>query len=164
MKATNETFLPIGILFSAARCLLALALPMAFNSCTTVDPEYPALLAMAEANPAHDAVVGMWHRKSNDYGYQWSMNVLFQRNGTGQVESHVNDASFLGSGEHTDLDTMGAFTWKYQGAGVWTLTSVSNSSKVEECRIAGGKLLRHIKHFGREGLVTGLFVYTPVHQ
>jgi len=161
MHSQSVANLPLRILAVATRSFLALTPLLALTSCTVVDKEYPTLLPMAETNPLEDAVVGMWHRKSSQGEFQWRMNILFQRDGTGLVESHFNDTTFLGSGEQTGFDKMAAFTWKYQGAGIWTLTSVTDPSRVDECRLAGGKLLRFIKYWSDEG-GSGSFVYTPI--
>lgn len=144
--------------------LSLLLLPLLLlSSCQIVDPDYHALIPTASTNPPKDAIVGMWHRKKDDQEWKWRMNMLFNRDGTGAVESFFNDSSFLGSGERTEYDNLGTFTWTYQGQGVWLLRSQQYPARLHECRISGNKLLRYSEAWADEG-GAALFVYERVSQ
>lgn len=138
--------------------LIAILSLLSLASCTTVDrdPEYQTLAASAESNPKPDAIVGMWHRKVDDWdGTRWRLSLLVRRDGRGSVDSFL-DGDW---GEGTEVDRMGDFLWTYRGQGVWELRSISRPGKVDECRVSGGRLLRHSKNFI---LGPGYLVYARV--
>jgi len=141
--------------------LIAVSLSVFLVSCVPQDRDYQALAAVAPTNPPEDAVVGMWHRRQDNGEASWRINMLFQRNGSGLVESYFNSSDILGMGEQTDYDKMGAFRWNYRGDGVWIITSVADPSRVDEIRVSGGKLLRLANRWAWES-VPATFVYSRV--
>lgn len=130
-------------------CRLCLVLSLALASCAHYDKGYQSLAAAAEANPPKDAIVGMWHRRYGNAPIptvlaKWRMNLLFKSDGTGLAESWVHN----GVWSQEVAGELGQFKWSYAGNGVWNLHSLTDSSRVDQCRISGGKLLRQYNWTG----------------
>jgi hypothetical protein len=122
------------IVKSLTTTLLILAVFSALTSCAFIDPNYQNLLPLAEKNPAPDAIVGMWHRKSTDYlGGMYRQSYLFNRDGTGILSFHTSDF-LLGSSEQNL-----SLVWKYHGGGIWKYTQEGATFTL---RLSQGKLLR----------------------
>lgn len=118
-------------------------------SCAYYDKGYQQLAATAEANPPKDAIVGMWHRRRGGAAVptvmaKWRMNLLFNRDGTGLAESWVHN----GVWSQEVAGELGQFKWSYAGNGVWNMQSLKDSSRVDQCRISDGTLLRQYNWTG----------------
>lgn len=107
------------------------------------DPEYDRLLPSADRQPLESDIVGMWHRQEVlPSGHNLHYNILFRGDHTGVTKSTSDDPDpLLGWMETGDnRNDLGAFTWSYGGAGVWTMRN--SKGKAEEGRLSQGKLLR----------------------
>lgn len=129
---------------------LALSLP----SCTPIyTQEYIDLEPYVDRAPQSNAVVGMWSRRVVS-GNTTSINsLLFRSDRTGITKFTVDDSTpvlgMLGTGDVSG--ELGAFTWEYTGDGVWKLSD--SKGRIDECRIAKGKLLRVFRVLGASHFV-----------
>lgn len=146
-------------------CLMAL---MILNSsCSTVyTQEYLDLEPLVNKAPQGDEIVGMWNRRSHyvfgprlgaegdvPHGVVTSNSILFRSNHTGTTKWTSDDSDpmlgWLGTGSMPG--EIGDFTWAYVGNGVWSMTNVKG--RIDECRMAQGKLLRKFVYLGANHLV-----------
>ena len=126
------------------RCCLLSCLCVLLAQCASTDTGFERLEATAATNPPRDAIVGMWHRKDTLYpsvATRWSW--LFRGNGTG-----VFRATLRGVSPTVDNESQSAFTWHYEGNGLWTMRSPNDSNR-SEGRISGNNLL--LSYFGPMG-------------
>lgn len=147
-------------------CLFALA--MSISSCSTIyTQEYMDLEHSVDRNPQSDAIIGMWNRRSYytfgprvtadggavPGGTLTSNSILFRSNQTGVTKWTSDDPDpilgWLGTGDVAG--EIGDFTWEYVGGGVWNLKN--SKGRIDECRIAQGKLLRKFQFLGTNHLV-----------
>ncbi len=98
------------MMLTGAVCLL-------LTQCAVTDPVYESLAAKAEASPANDAIVGMWHRKGDNYlnkdGSRTSY--LIKGDGTGIFRKKIYDL-------WEEFEHQADFRWQYLGGGLWHLT------------------------------------------
>ena len=122
---------------AATITLAALVVTACLTGCETMshtDPRFTALEPYAEANPAPDAIVGMWQREKEGELSGSAVSVLFRKNGYGMLkQSRVHP-----DGYPIALEPV-RFTYQYSGNGVWH-DPVGNTY-----RLAKGYLLRNVR-------------------
>lgn len=129
--------------------ILAILLSIPGCSATLYSDEYKSLAGAVETNPAEDAVIGMWSRREI-FGSTVANNaILFRGDHTGLTKFTADDSDpLLGwMGSSDDLKSeIGTFQWEYAGGGVWRMKNARG--RVDECRMAQGKLLRVFNWYG----------------
>lgn len=114
-----------------------------------VTGEYKQLQPFIEPNPPPDAVVGMWTRREAFGSTVANNSILFRGDHSGLTKLTADDSDpILGwMGSSDDLKSeIGAFQWEYAGSGVWRMKNARG--RVDECRLAQGKLMRVFNWYG----------------
>ena len=100
------------------------------------DPGFEQMKASAYKNPRRDAIVGMWHRKSDDAFSSQRNSWLFRENGTGVARTSIKGLVTIDG----DL-AQSAFTWRYEGGGLWKTQATSIDQTRSDCWLSGSHLL-----------------------
>ena len=143
--------------------LLLMAVSMLLTSCESIfyAEGYTELVPYVDTNPASDAIVGMWNRRSSDiFGEPLASaaavvnnSLLFRSDYTG-VATHKYDIHNPGFLDDTDVDMpseFSSFTWRYIGGGVWEVRG--SKGGLDTFRVSREKLLRERNLYGVAHLV-----------
>jgi hypothetical protein len=136
--------------------LIIAALGSFVTGCTVTlySEEYKKLQGLVETNPSEDALVGMWTRREVSGSAVANNAILFRSDHTGITKFTADDSDpllgWMGSSDNLTSE-IGAFNWNYVGNGMWQMKN--SKGRIDECRLAQGKLLRVFRWYGPKNYV-----------